>query len=375
MWANYNQIQNQFQNLFYSSFPNQLPSKVPTLSTCERVMPEDCYSMSNRSNQFSLSAYPMLSHQNCYPTNPMSCNSQRPPLVIPTITPSKPQLSFPANDSIFPINVTNTLENKLKESATPERKKRKYSANNDPDSTEKKKQIRRERNREHAKHSRFRRRCLHEQLELLVKSLQEQNQQLRKCITDNLDEAEARQLLAPFEKTASTSLLASSDEEATKILESPDYPLIKALHIAQRSFVVTDPQFHDNPIVFASQGFLDMTGYSKEEVIGRNCRFLQGPGTDPESINRIRTAIRNGTDCSVCLLNYRKDGSQFWNHFFVSALRDKTNTIVGYVGVQCPVTDKHASVILQRQSSSISTGCNNLLKQKNEIAHNQIKNK
>ena len=94
------------------------------------------------------------------------------------------------------------------------------------------------------------------------------------------------------------------------------------LQAAQRSFVITDPYLPDNPIVFASGAFLAATGYSMDQVLGRNCRFLQGPKTDRRKIDLIRSGIADGTDTAVCILNYRADGTTFWNHFFVAALRD-----------------------------------------------------
>jgi PAS domain-containing protein len=68
------------------------------------------------------------------------------------------------------------------------------------------------------------------------------------------------------------------------LLDRTDFNLVKALQTAQQSFCVTDPSLPDNPIVFASQGFLEITGYRMDQVLGRNCRFLQGPDTDPRKV-------------------------------------------------------------------------------------------
>ncbi|GMH77467.1 hypothetical protein TL16_g07420, partial [Triparma laevis f. inornata] len=103
-------------------------------------------------------------------------------------------------------------------------------------------------------------------------------------------------------------------------------------------FVVTDPSLPDNPIVYATQGFLSLTGYTLPQVLGRNCRFLQGPDTDPKAVEKIRLSIEQGNDMSVCLLNYRVDGSTFWNQFFIAALRDANGDVTNYVGVQCKVS-------------------------------------
>ena len=114
--------------------------------------------------------------------------------------------------------------------------------------------------------------------------------------------------------------------------------IVSALSGSQQNFAISDPTLPDNPIVYVSQGFLDLTGYTLDQVLGRNCRFLQGPGTDQSAVEVIRKGIADGVDTSVCLLNYRADGSPFWNQFFVAALRDAENNVVNYVGVQCEVS-------------------------------------
>jgi PAS domain S-box-containing protein len=124
---------------------------------------------------------------------------------------------------------------------------------------------------------------------------------------------------------------------------------VSALSGSQQNFAISDPTLPDNPIVYVSQGFLDLTGYPLDQVLGRNCRFLQGPGTDQAAVEVIRKGIAEGVDTSVCLLNYKADGTPFWNQFFVAALRDAENNIVNYVGVQCEVSkavvEKHMGEI------------------------------
>ena len=105
-----------------------------------------------------------------------------------------------------------------------------------------------------------------------------------------------------------------------------------------RSFCITDPTLPDNPIIFASKGFLDLSGYSLGEVLGRNCRFLQVPGTDQTQVEILRKGILNGVDTSICLLNYKADGTPFYNQIFVAGLRDASRKIINYVGVQVEVS-------------------------------------
>lgn len=206
---------------------------------------------------------------------------------------------------------------------------------------------RRERNREHAKRSRVRKKFLLESLQQSVNALQQENEKLRSAIKDHLG-PQADDLLASCNQKAG-SLIASNPSDATRILDDPDYSLVKALQTAQQNFVITDPSLPDNPIVFASQGFLTLTGYTLDQVLGRNCRFLQGPETDPRAVQKIRKAIAEGYDTSVCLLNYRIDGTTFWNQFFVAPLRDSEGNVVNYVGVQCKVSDDFARAIAQSE--------------------------
>lgn len=135
--------------------------------------------------------------------------------------------------------------------------------------------------------------------------------------------------------TVSTSFDTAS---TTAILHTPDYALIQAIQAAQRSFVITDPSLPDNPIIFASQGFMELTGYGVEDILGRNCRFLQGPKTDQQQVKALREGIFQGVDTSVCLLNYRANGEEFYNQIFCAALRDENNQIINFVGVQVEVS-------------------------------------
>lgn len=198
----------------------------------------------------------------------------------------------------------------------------------------------RERNREHAKRSRVRKKFLLESLQQSVRALQEENEKLKSAIRENLND-DAEHLLASC-SSGGASIIATDPNDATKTLDDPDYRLVKALQTAQQNFVISDPSLPDNPIVYASTGFLRLSGYSLDQVLGRNCRFLQGPETDPRAVDRIRKGIEKGEDTTVVLLNYRNDGSTFWNQFFVAALRDGDGNVVNYLGVQCKVSADYA---------------------------------
>lgn len=110
--------------------------------------------------------------------------------------------------------------------------------------------------------------------------------------------------------------------------------LATTLERIEKNFVITDPRLPDNPIIFASDSFLELTEYSREEILGRNCRFLQGPETDPATVRKIRAAIDNQTDVTVQLINYTKSGKKFWNLFHLQPMRDQKGEVQYFIGVQ-----------------------------------------
>ncbi|XP_043708963.1 phototropin-1 isoform X2 [Telopea speciosissima] len=110
--------------------------------------------------------------------------------------------------------------------------------------------------------------------------------------------------------------------------------LATTLERIEKNFVITDPRLPDNPIIFASDSFLELTEYSREEILGRNCRFLQGPETDPATVKKIREAIDNQRDVTVQLINYTKSGKKFWNLFHLQPMRDQKGEVQYFIGVQ-----------------------------------------
>ncbi|MCQ4633689.1 PAS domain-containing protein [Shinella sp. CPCC 100929] len=116
-------------------------------------------------------------------------------------------------------------------------------------------------------------------------------------------------------------------------------PFAAAFKATRMPMIVTDPNQHDNPIIFCNEAFRRLTGYGDDEIIGRNCRFLQGPETDRATIGKIRTAIAVGQDVAVDILNYRKDGSTFWNAVFISPVRDEAGAIAYFFASQLDFTN------------------------------------
>ncbi|KAJ6489017.1 hypothetical protein C8R45DRAFT_1097350 [Mycena sanguinolenta] len=129
-----------------------------------------------------------------------------------------------------------------------------------------------------------------------------------------------------------------------KIIQETHVTLGKANLLSQDSeglgdtFVLTNPRLPDHPIVLVSDGFVDVTGYPKAQIIGRNCRFLQGPGTPPASIQRIRDGLNSGKGCTELLLNYRRNGDPFYCLLCIIPVRDASGTIVYFIGGQTNVT-------------------------------------
>lgn len=117
-------------------------------------------------------------------------------------------------------------------------------------------------------------------------------------------------------------------------------PFAAAVRATRMPMVITAPAQPDNPIVFCNVAFQTLTGYAREEIIGRNCRFLQGPDTDPAKVAEIREAIAAGHAVDVDLLNYRKDGTTFWNALYLSPVRDAAGVVRFFFASQLDVTDR-----------------------------------
>ncbi|KAL8128997.1 hypothetical protein V2J09_018152 [Rumex salicifolius] len=126
----------------------------------------------------------------------------------------------------------------------------------------------------------------------------------------------------------------SMDEKIRRKEKRKGIDLATTLERIEKNFVITDPRLPDNPIIFASDSFLELTEYSREEILGRNCRFLQGPETDPEHVRKIRHAIDTETEVTMQLINYTKTGKKFWNVFHLQPMRDHKGEVQYFIGVQ-----------------------------------------
>ena len=112
----------------------------------------------------------------------------------------------------------------------------------------------------------------------------------------------------------------------------------RALDAAAEGFTIADARRPDRPLIYANAGFVRMTGYPVAEVLGRNCRFLQGAGSDPAAVAEIRAALAECRPCVVEILNYRKDGTTFWNRLSVTPVCDRSGAVTHFIGVQSDVS-------------------------------------
>ena len=140
------------------------------------------------------------------------------------------------------------------------------------------------------------------------------------------------------------------------------------LEAASSGILITDPTRVDNPIVTCNRAFLEITGYSAEEVVGANCRFLQRDDRDQDAIAELREAVADGKKCRVLLRNYRKDGIMFWNELQVSPVRDDQGRVTHFVGILADVTQREKkqnalNQVLQEKSEQLRLAETELISQ------------
>lgn len=193
---------------------------------------------------------------------------------------------------------------------------------------------RRERNRILARRTRLRKKFFFESLQKEVTDLQRENAILKELAKKHLDQKVSKDLLDGCNAMEQLpDSVAEAVGEGAGDMDQKDFNLVQSIQRSQQCFVITDPGLQDNPIVYASDDFLTLTGYKREEVLGRNCRFLQGTETSTHKLEQLRKAVANGQDVSVTMINYTASGTAFWNKLFIAALRDAQNNIVNFIGV------------------------------------------
>jgi sigma-B regulation protein RsbU (phosphoserine phosphatase) len=140
----------------------------------------------------------------------------------------------------------------------------------------------------------------------------------------------------------------------------------QAMERCSEGISIVDMRLPGAPLTYVNAGFEKLTGYSRAELLGRNCRFLQGPETSADSIALLRTAIGRGETATVELLNYRKDGTPFWNRLALTPLRDGTGAVTHYVGVQTDITQQVRSNAEVREALELLEQMNKQLTRANK---------
>lgn len=151
--------------------------------------------------------------------------------------------------------------------------------------------------------------------------------------------------------------------QRVQMLEQENKELRESLHVrnqamefASDGISIADATQPDLPLIYVNPAFEQVTGYTRDEVIGKNCRFLQGPDTDQSEVDEIRDAIREQRPAHVTLLNYRKDGVPFWNYFSIAPIRNEEGNVTHIVGVQVDVTEqKQAEIALSYSKNRLSS--------------------
>jgi len=153
----------------------------------------------------------------------------------------------------------------------------------------------------------------------------------------------------------------------------------RAMAAASTGIVIADATKPNLANIYCNPAFAKMTGYPQEEIIGQNCRLLQGSDTDPAAVEQIRQALQTQSRCTVVLKNYRKDGTAFWNQLAISPVRDRKGKLTHFIGVQTDVTErKQAEEALQRseaqsreQAAKLEAALNQLQKTHSQLVQSE----
>ncbi|MBC2885416.1 PAS domain-containing protein [Ochrobactrum sp. CM-21-5] len=139
------------------------------------------------------------------------------------------------------------------------------------------------------------------------------------------------------------------------VISSEADPFLAAVETTPMSMLITNPRLPDNPIVYANDAFLRLTGYEADDVVGKNCRFLQGAGTAHADIEAIRKAIESQTPIDIDILNYKKSGEAFWNRLHIAPVRNTDGEIHYFVSSQLDVTLELAKMVeLEKERDTLS---------------------
>lgn len=151
---------------------------------------------------------------------------------------------------------------------------------------------------------------------------------------DDGDKSDAESMQIPVDAEVNLSQIQNN------VKELPDQLLLlyRAVESTRNGIVITDPNRHDNPIIYCNPAFAQMSGFRVDQILGRNCRFLQRDDREQPEIAEIRKAIANVQPITTILRNYRKNGQLFWNELTVSPVHDASGKLINFVGIQNDVS-------------------------------------
>jgi PAS domain S-box-containing protein len=142
-------------------------------------------------------------------------------------------------------------------------------------------------------------------------------------------------------------IMVKNEKKIDKVILLSDKPIDYQFRLKDRAMsavaegvTISDNLQKDNPIIYANEGFERLTGYNKADVLGINCRFLQGEDTDKSKIAEIRKSIKEEIPCFVEILNYRKDGTPFWNGLSITPIRDESGRVTNFIGIQSDISKR-----------------------------------
>ena len=134
----------------------------------------------------------------------------------------------------------------------------------------------------------------------------------------------------------------ASHESLAKMIENTSVP-----------FIVSNPRIHDNPIIMCNKAFVELTGYNKQEILGRNCRFLSGKDTNPQHTQLIVNAVRNHEPVLVEILNYKKDGTPFQNALMIAPIFDDDGEMAYFLGSQMELTKVNSLTLSKKRKAAL----------------------
>jgi PAS domain S-box-containing protein len=135
--------------------------------------------------------------------------------------------------------------------------------------------------------------------------------------------------------------------------QTEEEPLLASIRLSPIATVISNPRLPDNPVVAANEAFCSLTGYEHSEIVGRNCRFLAGPDTEPWQTDKIREAIRLQRPTLTELLNHRKDGTPFRNAVLVAPVFGSEGSLDYFIGSQVEVPDEAPSLLRRDRSAAL----------------------